>query len=302
MQGQSSMLWAIRHRIDEEVDAMTAKHVTDQPAPGGGPVQGEEGGPVQGEDLVARTRLRPPDPRALFDPAYNNPALAAASVPGSAAARANGIGLSALAPAALRRVVREVAGVWASFYQTRLSYLALLVTSVMLCYVGGGAMFWFHAVELGEGGPAISWYAHWMLDSTFGFIALTPALAVIIPFAAWIAAEVGGVRPRLLPWLYAVVAGAIFAVITIPGPFAHDLIVGRGTWLANEATALVGDPSQPLTPKTDYPMLAALTQQLGAAVPIYLLLSLASVLLIRRLVGARQAVSARARIPVRATR
>jgi hypothetical protein len=161
----------------------------------------------------------------------------------------------------------------------------------MLCYVGGGAMFWFHAVELGEGGPAISWYAHWLLDSTFGFIALTPALAVIIPLAAWVAGEIGAVRPRLLPWLYAIVAGAIFAVVTIPGPLAHDLIVGRGTWIANEATTLVGDSSKPLTPVSDYPVLASLTQQLGAAVPIYLGLSLVSVLLIRRLVGVRQATA-----------
>jgi hypothetical protein len=220
-----------------------------------------------------------PDPRALFDPTYSPEPAAEAPV-------------APVGRPTVRGVAREVAAVWNGFYQHRLSYLALIVTSLMLCYVGGGAMFWFHAVELGEGGPAISWYAHWMLDSTFGFIALTPALAVIIPLAAWVAGEIGGgLRPRLLPWLYAVVAGAFFAVVTIPGPLAHNLIVGRGTWIANEATSLVGDPSQPLTPVSDYPVLAALTQQLGAAVPIYLGLSLVSVLLIRRLVGMRQAAA-----------
>jgi len=238
-------------------------------------------GATQGGATAARLPLRP-DPRALFDPTYT-PAPAAAEAPVAPVGRLG-----------LRGMIREIAAVWNGFYRHRLSYVALIATSLMLCYVGGAAMFWFHAVELGEGGPAISWYAHWTLDSTFGFIALTPALAVIIPLSAWIAGQIGGgLRPRLLPWLYAVVAGAIFAVVTIPGPLAHDLLVGRGTWIANEATALVGNPNQPLTPVSDYPVLAALTQQLGAAVPIYLGLSLFSVLLLRRMVGLRRAVAAR---------
>jgi len=236
-------------------------------------------GAAQGGATAVWPPLRP-DPRALFDPTYK-------AAPAAAEAPVQPVGRFGL-----RWMVREIAAVWNGFYRHRLSYVALIVTSLMLCYVGGAAMFWFHAVELGEGGPAISWYAHWLLDSTFGFIALTPALAVIIPLSAWIAGQLGGgLRPRLLPWLYAVVVGAIFAAVTIPGPLAHDLFVGRGTWVANEATALMGDPNQPLTPVSDYPMLAALTQQLGAAVPIYLVLSLVSVLLLRRLVAMRRAVA-----------
>ena len=89
-------------------------------------------------------------------------------------------------------------------------------------------MFWFHAIALGEGGPAISWYAHWLLDSTFGFIALTPALFLIIPFAAWAAHRLAGDRVGQRPWLYVALTGGLFALVTVPGPIAHDLFVARG--------------------------------------------------------------------------
>src|SRR3954447_18486053 len=65
-----------------------------------------------------------------------------------------------------------------SYYREPLSWLALGVTSVILCYGGGAAMFWFHSEHLGEGGPNIPWYVHWLLDSTFGFLVLTPALVL----------------------------------------------------------------------------------------------------------------------------
>jgi hypothetical protein len=210
-------------------------------------------------------------PRPVFDPNGAEPALAAG-------------------PAGLRAVPGAILG----YYRDRLSWLALGVTSAVLCYVGGLVMFWFHSVELGEGGPAISWYAHWLLDSTFAFVALTPLLALIIPFAVSWSALVAGGRPRILLWAYAVIAGGLFAVVTVPGPLAHDMIVGRGTWVADRMTAWIGDPSAQLAPVAEYPVSAAVTQQLGAGVALYMLLALLSLVLVRRAV-----VAARHREPAR---
>jgi hypothetical protein len=211
-------------------------------------------------------------PRSVFDPSGAAPAPAAG-------------------PAGLRAVPHAILG----FYRDRLSWVALAVTSAMLCYVGGLVMFWFHAVELNEGGPAISWYAHWMLDSTFAFIALTPALALIIPAAvAWSTLVAGPGSRRAVLLSYAVIAGGLFALITTPGPLAHDMIVGRGTWIANRVTDWIGDPSAQLAPAADYPVSAAVTQQLGAGVALYVLLALVSLLLVRGAVGA-----ARRRAPAR---
>ena len=182
---------------------------------------------------------------------------------------------------------RAVPRVFIGFYRDRLSWLALGVTSAMLCYVGGLIMFWFHAVELEEGGPAISWYSHWLLDSTFAFVALTPALALIMPLAvAWSLAVTGAKQTRAMLVSYAVIAGGLFALATTPGPVAHDMMVGRGTWIAERVTAWIGNPSAQLDPVADYPMSAALTQQLGAGVALYLVLTLLSVLMIRRVIVA----------------
>jgi hypothetical protein len=73
------------------------------------------------------------------------------------------------------------------YYRDRLARRALIVCALALAYGGGAVMFWVHAVYLGEKGPAISPYLHWALDSTAGFIGLTPPLAVILPLAAAVA-------------------------------------------------------------------------------------------------------------------
>jgi hypothetical protein len=173
------------------------------------------------------------------------------------------------------------------YYRDPLSWLVLALTAVVLCYLGGLVLFWFHSVELGEGGPQISWYAHWLLDSTFAFLGLTPALAVILPAAAWAARSLAGSQ-RILPWLHAAIAGLLFAVVTTPGPLAHNLIVGRGTWIANHVTELVGDPSAPLRPATEYPPIVSMSQQLGAAVPLYIILTGLTVLVLRTAVARRR--------------
>ena len=190
------------------------------------------------------------------------------------------LGPLALARAAVRGLV--------AFYRHRSAWLTLAVTSVALCYIGGAAMFWFHAIALGEGGPAISWYAHWLLDSTFAFIALTPALFLIIPFAAWAAGRLAAERSEHRPWLYVGLTGGLFALVTVPGPIAHDLFVARGTWLADTVTGLIGDPNRPLPPTHSYPIASTLTSQFGFAVPTYVLLAAASLVLVRWINGRRQ--------------
>jgi hypothetical protein len=203
-------------------------------------------------------------PRPIFDPFAATPAV-----------NVIGTGWRAI-PQALR-----------AFYRDRLSWLALMITSIVLCYGGGLAMFWFHAIELGEGGPAISWYTHWLLDSTVGFVALTPVLFVVIPLAVYWSGIVSELkRPAAALATYVILAGGLFALATVPGPVVHNAFVGRGTWLADRVTEMIGDPSAPLTPAQEYSVSALLSQQLGAAVAIYLVLTLLSVLMIRWLMTA----------------
>lgn len=183
---------------------------------------------------------------------------------------------------------RQVVASVRRFYRAPGSVLALVVTSLLLCYGGGLLMFWFHSVGLGEGGPNISWYAHWLLDSTVGFLALTPVVFLLLPLGAWLAQRVAGPGRTPLTWVYIGTVAGLFSLTTVPGPVAHDNLIGRGTWLAGQVTQLIGDPSAPLHPRHGYPLIADLTQQLGAAVPIYLLMTSLSLLVVRSILTARQ--------------
>ena len=58
-------------------------------------------------------------------------------------------------------------------------------------------------------------------------------LAVILPIAVTIANRQTG---KLSGAYYAMVGGTLFALATVPGPVAHDKLVGRGTWFANQLT------------------------------------------------------------------
>lgn len=240
-------------------------------------------------------------PRPIFDPVGADGGAGGGAAGGSMAGRGD---VAAVTAGPGRR---GPIGALVEFYRDRLSWLVLGATSAILCYLGGLVMFWFHAIELGEGGPAISWYAHWLLDSTVAFVALTPALAVIIPLAihwtslvtGWTGATAGGTgataggtgatpgaaRQRIVLVTYAVIAGGLFAVVTVPGPVVHNTFVGRGTWLADRVTTWIGDPSASLAPAEEYSLSALLSQQLGAAVASYLLLTLLSVVLIRWLLA-----------------
>jgi hypothetical protein len=229
------------------------------------------------EEPVSTQQL---NPRTIYLPA----------MPGSDRAVPAGPSLVSRALAAGREFARSCAG----YYREPLSWLALGITSVILCFGGGAAMFWFHAEHLGEGGPNIPWYVHWLLDSTFGFLVLTPALVLILPLASLVAGSTAGrLAPRAVPAAHAVVAGVVFALVTTPGPVAHDLVVGRGTWVAAQVTRLWGEPGAPLTPVHHYSLLAKLTQQLGFGLPVYVALMVLAVLVIRSI--AARSVARRSR-------
>jgi hypothetical protein len=190
-------------------------------------------------------------------------------------------------------VVASIPRAIIQFYRDRAALLTLIILAIILCYLGGAIMFWYHAIYLGEGGPAISAPAHWLLDSTFALVGLTPAIALILPVATRttrMLAESASMT-RMAPWLFAVIVGAMFAAVTAPGPIAHDLIVGRGTWLADRATDLVGTPGAVLSEAPEYPLLAELTLQFGAGVPVYIVLMLLTVPLLRRVLRERADVA-----------
>lgn len=181
--------------------------------------------------------------------------------------------------------LREVLTSLADYYRDPLAWLVVGLTSFVMCYVGGAAMFWYHAVHLGEGGPAISWYAHWLLDSTVGFAALTPAVVVILPLTSWVAQSLAS-DDRKMRWLYAGLSGVIFGLITIPGPLMHNFLVGRGTWIANHVTALIGNPNAVAKPSIHYSGPELMAQQFRGGLPVYILLSVLTLWAIRGIVAA----------------
>ena len=146
-----------------------------------------------------------------------------------------------------RRVLthgRRALAFWAdavrSLYERPLGWIALVVSSAFLTYVGGAVMFWFHAIVRGEHGPAIDHVHHWLLDATLGFVALTPVLAVILPVAVWLAGAARSPRARVRLPVYVLGVAVLFTLTTGPGPLLHNVVAGAGTPLADLATRLFG--------------------------------------------------------------
>lgn len=196
----------------------------------------------------------------------------------------------------------SVATVVRTFYSNRRAWLALLASAVILSYGGGAVLFWFHAIYLGEGGPAVSPWLHWVLDSTAGFVGLTPPIAVILPLAAWMArlpaavsegpdgsAAVGtqGVHPLR----FAVVGGALMAVVTAPGPFLHDLLVARGTFIGDQAERWFGNGDEPTGSPQEVTWLVEAAQQVGAGLPVYATMFVVAWLVVHRVVHWRASVT-----------
>jgi len=176
-----------------------------------------------------------------------------------------------------------------AFYREPLAWFGLLLSAFIIAYAGGIVMFVLHAVVLGEQGPAISPVEHWALDSTLGFVGLGPVVALILPIAAWIVSEPDeGVRT--LP--FAAVGGVLFALAAGPGPIAHDLLVGRGTWLANRVTDLLGGDTTVLAAHAHgdgIPQTLSIGMQVAIGVPTYVLLVWLALTAVRSAVRHREA-------------
>ncbi|MFN2609220.1 MAG: hypothetical protein ABR511_15235 [Acidimicrobiales bacterium] len=155
-------------------------------------------------------------------------------------------------------------------YRRPSARLELAVTAVVLCYGGGAAMFSLHALYRGEAGPPINNWFHWGLDSTLGFVALTPVLALLLPLATRV---VGG----RTAWVRPLLVGATFTLVTGPGPMIHDRFVGAGRPLAHLATTVFGtDPSVALSHvgAVEHSLSSEVALQLAVGLPVYVLLAL----------------------------
>jgi len=191
--------------------------------------------------------------------------ITACDAPSLGAARLSGT--SARLGSPVRRRLRRETSALRAYYEDRLAWQRLFLTVLVLFYVGGGAMFWFHAVYRGEKGPPIAPTSHWMLDSTLGLLILTPAVFLLLPLARWLS----GGRRRAEP----ILLGGLFALLTTPGPAFHNLIAGEGTPLARLATAILGidpDVAAKAAP-VNHHMLSEVILQLAVGLPVYVLLT-----------------------------
>ena len=164
-------------------------------------------------------------------------------------------------------------------YPSRRAWCSLIATSFTLAYVGGAAMYWTHAVYRGEQGPPIAHPWHWFLDSTLGFLGLTPALLVLIPLARRIAANRSSA-------VEALALGGLFTLVTAPGPLLHGVIAGAGTPLARWATSLVGsDPGIQSTHAhgVDHSAASEVVTQLVMGFPVYIGLAFVVGLVLRQI-------------------
>jgi len=187
--------------------------------------------------------------------------------------------------------LRSVVAEGRSYYGTGKARIRLLVLAAALTYGGGAAMFWLHAIVRGEQGPAIANAWHWILDSSLGFVGLTPVVAVLLPLTA-----------RLLKGRTASFAalGALFAVMTAPGPIFHNLIAGRGTPLARAATSFFGtDPGVAAehahaahTHVAEPSAISSVIAQVGFGLPVYIGLAVLAGTVLHRLESRRATAGA----------
>jgi len=166
----------------------------------------------------------------------------------------------------------------------------ILVTAAVLTYIGGAVMFFVHAILRHEGGPPISDLDHWLLDSSVGFVALTPIVFILMPRVHH--------RFQAFPSLVPAVTGLLFALITMPGPVFHDHVVGKGTAGAQLATWLFGVDTGTAAKvgelyHVENSMISECFVQLLAGLPTYLVLMFVALTLNRMITGAAGAARMR---------
>ena len=178
-----------------------------------------------------------------------------------------------------------------AFYARPLAWGAALFVSATLAYAGGGIMFWLHAIYRGEQGPAIDHWQHWLLDSTLGFVALTPVVFVLLPLVWWVLGRRDGGRRAVPIGVYVAIVGTLFSLVTGPGPLMHNAIAGAGTPLANAATDVFGHNPDIAHHHADAPERSAFTEgvlQVAVGIPAYSTLTLVSIVAVRSATGRRR--------------
>ena len=167
-----------------------------------------------------------------------------------------------------------------AFYRDPLAWFGMVGTLLVVAYGGGAVLFVLHADVLGELGPSISPWAHWALDSTLGLVGFAPVVAVLVPLSAW--AVTGTPDAAVRPRSYAILAGVLMTLAAAPGPIVHDLLVGRGTWLADRVTTLLGGAAAQVHVHGDgVSQPASIAGQIIVGVPTYILLMWVSLTAIR---------------------
>lgn len=188
---------------------------------------------------------------------------------------------------AVRPWAAEACAAVAVFYRRPLAWLALLVTAALLTFGGGAVMFWFHAIFRGEQGPAIGDVHHWLLDSSIGFIALTPVLALILPIGVWAVAGSRG-RRAIGKRAYVASVAAVFTLTTGPGPFLHNVVAGAGTPVADLATSFFGRDHSVAARNMHVHDRSAVAEgllQVVVGFPVYLLCTWMALVIVRTLVA-----------------
>lgn len=160
------------------------------------------------------------------------------------------------------------------FYAARSCRHAWVLTTWLLTYVGGGVLFVVHAVIRGEQGPPTSYWVHYVLDSSLGFVLLGPILLMLIPLAIQTSGG-NGLRPRnprvLLP---ATIIGVLFTLVTVPGTVAHNWIAGPTTPISRGLTAVFGTDSEVVhRTVVEHSALSDALVQLVVGLPVYVALS-----------------------------
>ncbi len=183
----------------------------------------------------------------------------------------------------------SIAGDLCRYYRSRAAVHTLLLLDLVLSYVGGAFFFWVHAIVLGERGPDIAHWQHWLLDSSIAFVGLLPRLAVLLPLSRPAAERVQRHLPVIPPALARTASlGLPFALVTAAGPLAHDVLVGENTPLANAVTQWLSNSHHPMAaeahgaPVQGGGYLADIGVQVAFGVPLYTILVTAAFVLICR--------------------
>lgn len=116
-----------------------------------------------------------------------------------------------------------------AFYARPTGWVALVVHMLFVAYAGGAVMFWFHCMVRGEKGPPVNNWFHYLTDSTLAFVGLSIAMFFILPTALTAVSMARNIGEQAKAAVYVLLVGTLFGLATFPGPFLHDLLVGRGT-------------------------------------------------------------------------